>query len=305
MGLFDSIFGTKKVDLHAEGKKALERGDGRRALEIFLQLAEAGDAEGQCRLAFILKSSLNDFEKAAFWYGKAAEQNHAEAQCKLGFLYRSGRGVRKDDAEGARWYEKSALQGNAEAQFNLGRCYLEGEGVSRNIQEAVKWFTRAADAGFDTAEYMLGTLFVEGTLVPQDTAKGLYWLERVASHTTTQALTIGDLVTPERAQYNNAGVNALFTLGQIYRQGKLVNTDLKRAFLYYLQAAKLGDSESQFLAGMMLYEGVGTQKDLPAAASHFLAAAKQGHEGAKQILELGNYSSRLRTKMAEQSDHEL
>jgi TPR repeat protein len=284
VGFLDSIFGTKKTDLHAEGKKALAAGDGRRALEIYSRLAEAGDAEGQCRLAFIYKTGLLDFEKAAFWYCQAAVQGHAEAQCKLGFLYRCGRGVLKDDAEGARWYGKSAIQGNAEAQCNLGRCYLEGEGVSRNIPNAIEWLTRSAEAGYDVAQYTLGGLLAEGTVVQQDIRKGLMWLERVARGAKTEAPTIGDVVAPAGDRNRNVGVNALFTLGQIYRQGSLVGADLGRAFGYYLQAANLGDPESRFIVGMMLYKGDGTQKDVQEAAGWLVAAARQGHAGATQNL---------------------
>jgi uncharacterized protein len=282
MGFFDSIRKTKMAKLLNEGKEALERRDGPRALQSFSHLAEAGDAEGQCRLASLYKSGLFDFEKAAFWYRRAAEQGHPEAQCKLGFLYRSGRGVAKDDAEGARWYEKAAAQGYVEAQLNLGRCYLYGEGVARSAQDAIKWLTRAAKGGEDAAAYLLGCVLVEGKLVPQDISMGLHWLERVGDHATTEAVTIGDLVAPAADDLNrNSGVNALYTLGQIYRQGKLVGGDLRRAFGYYLRAAKLGDSESQFAAGMMLFEGVGTQKDVREAARWLLTAAQQGHEGAK------------------------
>jgi TPR repeat protein len=252
MRLFDSILKSKISKLRAEGKEALVRRDRRRALQIFSELAEAGDAEGQCRLAFIYKSGLQDFEKAAFWYRKAAEQGHAEAQCKLGFLYRSGRGVARNDAEGARWYERAA---------------------------ALKWLSRAAEGGEEGAQYELGCLLVEGTLVPQDIPLGLRWLERAGSRAAAQAVTIGDFVAPSADRNRNAGVNALFTLGQIYRQGKGVSADVRKAFAFYLQAAKLGDAESQFITGVMLYKGDGTPKDIQGAAGWLIAAARQGHEG--------------------------
>jgi len=283
MGFFDSVFGKKKVDLYTEAKTALERGDVQRGLGIYRQLADNGDAEAQCRLAFVCKSGLHDFEQAAFWYRKAADQGHAEAQCKIGFLYRSGRGVPKNDTEGARWYEKSAIQGYAEAQYNLARCYLEGRGVSRDPATAVKWFTSAAEAGHRNAEYTLGVLFLDGSDVPRDAQKAIYWLNRAADRATVHKQTIGDVVAPAGDE-RDGGINALFNLGQIYRQGAVVPTDPAKAFRYFLRAAQLGDGGSQYAVGVSYFYGDGISRDERMGIEYLRKAALQGSQEAQQAL---------------------
>lgn len=283
MGLFDSVFGKKKVDLYTEAQTALERGDVKQGLGIYRQLADNGDAEAQCRLAFVCKPGLHDFEMAAFWYRKAADQGHAEAQCKLGFLYRSGRGVPKNDAEGARWYQKAASQGYPEAQYNVARCYLEGEGVSRDPVTAVKWFTSAAEAGYQNAEYTLGVLFFDGSDVPQDAQKAIYWLNRAADRATVHKQTIGDLVAPA-GDDRNGGINALFNLGQLYRQGKLAPADPSKAFRYYLRAAQLGDCGSQYAVGVSYLKGDGISLDERMGIEYLRKAALQGSQEAQQAL---------------------
>lgn len=120
MGLL-SIFTSKKASLHQNGKDALDRGDLHEAFEVCSQLAHDGDPEGQCRLAYLYKSGVQDYDRAALWYMRAAEQGHAEAQCKLGFLCRSGKGVPQSDSQGAHWYREAAVQGYTEAQYNLAR----------------------------------------------------------------------------------------------------------------------------------------------------------------------------------------
>ena len=62
---------------------------------------------------------LQDYQKAAFWYGKAAEQGDAAAQNNLAIMYQLGNGVRQDYRQARSWYEKAAEQGDAAAQTNL------------------------------------------------------------------------------------------------------------------------------------------------------------------------------------------
>jgi hypothetical protein len=274
---------TDRGELKRKGMLAIENRDLDGAFHSFTQLAEQGDAEGQCRLAFLFKSGLQNYERAAFWYRQAAEQGHAEAQCKLGFLYRSGRGVPKNDTEGAKWYQRSASLGYVEAQYNLGRCFLNGEGVRRDVDEAVRWFTSAAESRYPEAEFTLGVIFTEGLGVSQDTQKALFWLNRAAASVSSNEQTIGDLLAPPDDSRNSC-TNALFNLGQIYRLGKLVPENHARAFQYFLKGAQLGDAQSQYAVGACYMNGWGISRDIRLGVEYLRKAALQGLPKAQEAL---------------------
>jgi uncharacterized protein len=262
MGLL-SIFASKKASLHQQGKDALDRGDLHEAFEVYSQLADNGDPEGQCRLAYLYKSGVQDYDKAALWYMRAAEQGHAEAQCKLGFLYRSGRGGPQSDSEGACWYQKAAAQGYAEAQQNLARRLRLGEGIEKDIQAAISWQTRAAKAGEKSAAFELGTLYLLREEVPQDAAKAIFWLEKASLDVAAYTITVGEIVDDTGGRHN-AGMLALYNLGQVYSQGKVAKPDPVKALRYFLEAAELGSPNAQCTVGFMLCKGIGTTRNIDA-----------------------------------------
>ncbi len=98
----------------AEGLAAYDAGDFQAALEAWLPLAEAGDAEAQVALAQ---------------------------------LHISGLGVTADPATAVRWYRRAAAQGEPVAQLNLGDLYGRGLGVPRDLVQAYLWLSLAANQG--------------------------------------------------------------------------------------------------------------------------------------------------------------
>ena len=69
-----------------------------------------------------------------------AEQGDAEAQCRLAYYYEKGKGVEKDSVKGVEWYTKAAEQGHSIAQCNLAACYKLGNGVTKDLVKAVKLY---------------------------------------------------------------------------------------------------------------------------------------------------------------------
>ena len=65
------------------------------------------------------KGVEQDYQQAAYWYGKAATQGYAPAQTHLAYLYASGKGVGQDLQQAIAWYQKAAAQGDADAQKGL------------------------------------------------------------------------------------------------------------------------------------------------------------------------------------------
>jgi TPR repeat protein len=269
---------------NVEGLLAIERGDLRDAFEIFMPLAQAGDAEAQCRIAFLYKSGVQDFNSAAAWYKRAADQGHAEAQCKLGFLYRSGRGVPLDNSEGARLYKLSAEQGYPEAQINLARCLQAGEGLPKDLAAAVKWFKRAVNSGDKRAAFELACLYLRNPGESADGKEVIHWLEIASDGSPSNYLSVGEIV--DDGSSHDGVVLALSLLGKLYGGGNLVKADPEKSYSYHLRAAQLGDASSQCDLGYLLYTGSGTERDVNAAIEWLLKSSQQGNEQAKKNLGL-------------------
>lgn len=126
--------------------------------------------------------------------------------------------------EAAKWFQKAAEQGHAKAQYFLYSLYRDGLGVAQNPDLASKWLHKAAAGGSDAAQYSLG---VE-TGDPK-----WYRLAAAQGH--------------DRAQLE---------LGWLYRDGKGVERDFVRAFMWLSLAAEAGNStakeESAFVEKQVL-----------------------------------------------------
>lgn len=86
------------------------------ALAVWLETAQAGDAEAQTVVGEIYEKGLGtnpDYTKAAEWYRKAANQGHARALFSLGTLYEQGLGVEKDTLQALNLYrDAGGLKGD-------------------------------------------------------------------------------------------------------------------------------------------------------------------------------------------------
>lgn len=98
------------------------------------------------------------YQRAINLWLPLAEAGDARAQEFIGILYEEGHGVPKDVAKAIEWYERAASSGDMAAQYNLGRIYLKGELVEQDIDRARDLLKRAADQGDSDAQALLATL---------------------------------------------------------------------------------------------------------------------------------------------------
>lgn len=98
------------------------------------------------------------YQRAIDLWMPLAEAGDARAQEFIGILYEEGHGVQKDTAKAIEWYERAAKSGDMAAQYNLGRIYLKGEIVEQDFSRAKDLLQSAADQGDKDAETLLATL---------------------------------------------------------------------------------------------------------------------------------------------------
>lgn len=121
------------------GFEAYNRGDVVAAMGHYETAANAGSAEGQARLAWVLDQSEQN-EDAVRWYRASAEQGHAEGYFGLGGMYAKGEGVEQDDAVAIENFRLAARNGHAQAHRVLINAYTRGVfGLPVDAAKAEEW----------------------------------------------------------------------------------------------------------------------------------------------------------------------
>jgi hypothetical protein len=100
---------TTAIDCRVRGGEyvAFDRANLTTALNVWLQSAEAGDAEAQTTVGEIYERGMGtapDYAAALKWYQKAADQGYARANVNLAALYEQGLGVEADKLKALNLY---------------------------------------------------------------------------------------------------------------------------------------------------------------------------------------------------------
>ena len=204
----------------------------RKAYELFLPLANAGNVKAQFKLGVLYTKGWGvekDESAAIYWYEKAAKAGLPKAQYNLGktLIDRVFDGVSEPD-DGKRalyWFKAAASSGMKEAENAVGIIYWSGRGVRRDYEEAVAWFQKAAPKGSGMANFMLGIAHLFGLGTDENLEKSAEYFRR--------AVDLGN----EEARYY---------LGLQYQQGLGVPKDEEKAMALIAQAAERGSVDAWF-----------------------------------------------------------
>lgn len=215
-----------------DGIEAYRSGDYEKAREIWVPLAEKGDAKALFNLGVLYDEGLGvprDPEKARQFWEKAAERGlltathnlalidieqagdddaafesalerlkaaadggYARSQYALGKLYQYGLGVEKDGDLAIRYFEAAAEAGLARAQYNLGKAYRDGDGVEPDPAKAAEWFRRAAEQGDARAQDHYARRLATGDGVAADPVQGLAFALLAARQGNQEALSLAE-----------------------------------------------------------------------------------------------------------------
>lgn len=119
-----------------------------------------------------------DFDKAVEVYRQSAEEGNAEAQFDIGYAYYTGEGISRDYTSAAMWFKRSARQQFAKAMYNLAYCYMNGRGVPRDYDKAYSLLVESAEKEYKRAQLTLADCFARGVLVEQNEAESNKWRNR-------------------------------------------------------------------------------------------------------------------------------
>lgn len=139
MGTLPTAMAEDPTDDFQVGLDAYNRGDLPGALSSFRKAAEAGSAEAQVWLGYILDQS-EDNEEAVRMYRAAAEQGNIEGVAGLAEMYAKGEGVEKDHEQALILFKQAAEAGHAGSIRVLVAAYEKGGlGVEKSDTELAYW----------------------------------------------------------------------------------------------------------------------------------------------------------------------
>ena len=121
--------------------------------------------------------NAGDLPGAMVFFRRAADAGSAEAQAWLGYILDQA----EDNDAAVAYYRASAEQGNVEGIAGLAEMYAKGEGVEKDFSEALRYFTKASELGHDRSMRVLIKAYETGGLgVGPDPAQAAYWKTRLA-----------------------------------------------------------------------------------------------------------------------------
>ena len=129
---------------------------------------------------------MGNFEKAVEVYLQSAETGNAEAQFDIGYAYYTGEGTQRDYTSAAMWFKRSAKQNFAKAQYNLAYCYMNGRGVPRDYDKAFNLLLESAGNNYKRAQLTLADCYARGVLVEQNEAEYNKWKNKAEGKETAE-----------------------------------------------------------------------------------------------------------------------
>lgn len=133
-------------ELHIEAKRARNRGDYARAIEIYEKLVKEGDTYSLVMLGNIHARGIGksvDLVKAEEFFNRAISLGVPEAHFQIANVW-------YDRGDMPRYFlaiQQAARMDLLVAQFYLGRCYAYGLGIAKDKAKALDLMREAAERG--------------------------------------------------------------------------------------------------------------------------------------------------------------
>jgi len=172
-----------------------------RALDLYRQAAEKGDAEAQYIYGGMLfqGQGIDPDKRNGFkWLMQAAEggKKTPESLAIIGQMYLRGITVPQNFLEAKRWLTQGAEQGSMAAQVDLAYMLYNGLGGERDYGKALAFYEKAAFQGDPLAQANTGLMYATGTGTDMDRARGYAWYSLAASRgNTTAAINRNELMS--------------------------------------------------------------------------------------------------------------
>ena len=247
------------------------------------------------------------------WYLKAANNGHLTSMLNVGIAYFSGnQGLDQDFNNAMTYLLPVAEEGYDIAQHMVGLLYLAGRGVKQDVETAKYWFNEAAKQGNEHAKAVLDDLdgIEKETKEKKHPDASLFKEVKEVSHPNElkdfkcineynlQEYMHKDEYDSSLDEYdfygmkideiisiaNRGGKEAMYLLGMAYLEGKDIEQDSKKAFMYLSKASVYDHKEALFHLAFCYIEGNGVSKDPVQGLACLARAADLGNRNAIELI---------------------
>ncbi len=233
------------------------------ALEYYLIAAEAGLPDAMFNCGALSASLEGDHQSALKWYTKAVELGHPGAMNNLACMYERGQSVLKDRVKAVELYKQAADLGDDFAQTNLALLHAKS---AKRKERAASWFNRLVEEP-QRQNVFKDFLTIQYTTSLSDNSSG--WLQRQQKDSALKKMKLDASKKLAEAQFNVASIYAR------------ANKQQSKSAEWFLKASQGGNVLAMFNYAMMLWEGIGVEKDLELAEHWMQKSADGGNLDAK------------------------
>lgn len=123
----------------------------------------------------------NKFKEAREIFLPLAQGGNADAEELIGVMYAMGLGVERDDERAFDWYLRSSLKGHPGAQSGIGWYYEVGRGIpAPDLVRAYTWYVLSAIGGDPDAAISMNEVVKKMT--PEEIAKAEILIDDYKGH---------------------------------------------------------------------------------------------------------------------------
>uniref|UniRef100_A0A8C3RTF1 SEL1L2 adaptor subunit of ERAD E3 ligase n=1 Tax=Chelydra serpentina TaxID=8475 RepID=A0A8C3RTF1_CHESE len=235
----------------------------------------------------ILKHSKSKKEKEEAYQllTKAADMGHLKAMEKLAAGLLFGYHGPQNITAAVTLYETLAEKGSHKSQTALGFMFSYGIGMEYNQAKALVYYTFASLGGNLISQMILGYRYWVGINVPRNCEAALTNYRKVA-HFIANKLEKNEEMPVEKVRLmeksENLSSNNDFLDWDVHQYYKFLaergDTQIQKAFYYFLKAAKAGNTHGMAFLGKMFLEGsVAVTQSNASAFKYFTMAAEKGN----------------------------
>nr|XP_032645759.1 protein sel-1 homolog 2 isoform X10 [Chelonoidis abingdonii] len=253
---------SNKILKHSKSKKDKEE-----AYQLLTKAADMGHLKAMEKLAAALLFGYHgpqNITAAVTLYETLAEKGSHKGQTALGFMFSYGIGMEYNQAKALVYYTFGSLGGNLISQMILGYRYWVGINVPRNCEAALTNYRKVA--------FFIADKLEKNEEMPVEKVRLMEKSENLSSN--------NDFLDWDVHQYYKF----------LAERG---DTQIQKAFYYFLKAAKAGNTHGMAFLGKMFLEGsVAVTQSNASAFKYFTMAAEKLY---RSVCELGSWSEKFLT----------
>ncbi len=275
-----------------------------KAYEYYNKATELGCSDAYYELAMCYFKGVGcakNYAKAYSLFQKSASNENVKAYYMVAECYFYGYGVNKNPEKACAYYYKGAKNGDAESQYMYGRCRIFGTGINKDVATGIEWVQYSSQNNYFRASWFLGEVALFGLHgYKKDYDYAVKKFDKALSDVENVDDVPGSFYKNYSlaCYYNNDYASALrlvsegcekqhpgcqFLLGKYYYEGKVIQQDDQKAFLWFMAASQGGDDEATAYMGDCYEAGRGVAQNIQAAIDCWYRVADKFGGSANKV----------------------